>query len=134
VLIVDDQEMIRTILASFLKSWGFTTHIARDLISACRMVVSDGPFDVIICNYDLPDGNAYNLVDWMREQGLVVPTVVPYGNPPPTNEHKDNVKLLSRPFDPLELREVIEHAAHEGASKRTRSARRRRKPAAASSR
>jgi DNA-binding NtrC family response regulator len=125
VLIVDEQEMIRTILASLLQSWGFTTHIARDLLSACRMVVSDGPYDAIICNYDLPDGNAFNLVDWMHEQELVVPTIVPYGALPPMEEPQGNVKLLSKPYDPVELRQAIERAASESGRGNLRTTRRR---------
>jgi len=125
VLIVDEQDMIRNILAAMLQSWGFTTRIARNLTGACRMVVSDGPFDAIICNYDLPDGNAFDLVDWMHEQQLEVPTVVPCGALPPMREPGDSVKMLAKPFDPLELREAIEHAARDGASRGGRTMRRK---------
>jgi DNA-binding NtrC family response regulator len=105
--------MIREILCRILQSWGMVTHTAPNLISACRAVVTEGPFDVIICNYDLPDGNAYNLVDWIHEQGLKVPTLVPYGTLMPTSApHHREVKLLAKPFDPVDLRAAIENLTH----------------------
>jgi len=112
VLIVDQEDMIRTVLGTLLRSWGFTTCCATSLIAACRMVISDGPFDAIICNYDLPDGNAFNLVEWMIRQQVEVPTLVPYGALPPMAPAPDNVRLVSKPFDPEELRAAIERAQH----------------------
>ena len=116
--------MIRLILASLLNSWGFTTHTAFNLFGACRMVVSEGPFDAIVCNYELPDGNAFDLVNWMQEQQLEVPTIVPYGALRPITEPEDNVTLLAKPFDPSELREAIEHAGRNGASRGARAGKR----------
>ncbi|EDY16640.1 response regulator receiver protein [Chthoniobacter flavus Ellin428] len=110
VLIVDQDDMIRTVLCTMLRSWGFSTCAAATLIGACRTVVSDGPFDAIICNYDLPDGTAFNLVEWMTTQQLEVPTLVPYGALPPTSPAPDNVRLVSKPFDPEELRTAIDRA------------------------
>jgi DNA-binding NtrC family response regulator len=112
VLIVDQDDMIRTVLCTLLRSWGFTACGAASLIRACRMVVSDGPFDAIICNYELPDGNAFDLVEWMTAQQVEVPTLVPYGSREPMAPAPHNVRLVSKPFDPEELRGAIDRAQH----------------------
>ena len=110
VLIVDQEDMIRTVLGTLLRSWGFTTCGAPSLIRACRLVVSDGPFDAIICAYELPDGNAFDLVEWMIAQQVEVPTLVPYGARQPISSAPRNVRMISKPFDPEELRGAIERA------------------------
>lgn len=110
VLIVDHDDIVRTVLCTLLRSWGITACSAATLIGACRTVVSDGPFDAIICTYELPDGNAFDLVEWMTAQQVEVPTLVPYGSPRPLSPPPDNVRLVSKPFDPEELRGVIERA------------------------
>jgi DNA-binding NtrC family response regulator len=110
VLIVDQDDMIRKVLCTLLRSWGFTACSAPNLIGACRMVVSDGPFDAIVCNYDLPDGNAFDLVDWMTTQQIEVPTLVPYGSQQPTSPAPNNVRLVPKPFDPEELHNAIDRA------------------------
>lgn len=110
MLIVDEDEIVRTVLATLLQSWNYTTTIARNLIGACHLVISDGPFDAIVCNYELPDGNAFDLFYWMQEQELEVPTIVPYGALRPMTAPQANVKLLEKPLDPAELRVAIEGA------------------------
>jgi len=115
VLIVDEQLMIRSIITSFAHSWGFTARGAASLSGACRMIVSDGPFDGVICNYELPDGDAFDLVDWMHEQGLEVPTIVPYDGSRPKKVPRATVTMLAKPFDPVDMREALERASHGGA-------------------
>lgn len=126
ILIVDAQDIIRSVLCHLLQSWGFTTRAVGNLACACRMVVSDGPFDAIVCNYDLPDGNAFDLIEWMREQQLEVAAIVPFGTRPPMSRPPGNVKLMSKPFDPLELRDAIDRAARKRAGNIGRATHRRR--------
>jgi DNA-binding NtrC family response regulator len=108
VLIVDSQEMIRSLLCRMLKSWGLACQAAPDLLSAYRAMVSEGPFDAVVCEYELPDGNASNLIALMREHGLAAPTVVPVGSLASAGKPEAGVKLLTKPFDPIELRRVLE--------------------------
>lgn len=117
VLVVDSQAMIRTVLTSLLQSWGYRGHPADGLIAACRAVVSEGPFDAVICNAELPDGTAFDLIRWMRGHDLHVPTIIPYGVALPGQlEAQENVTLLAKPFDPAKL-----HAAIQGTEARLAS-------------
>ena len=129
VLVVDEQQIIRSILTSFVHSWGFTARAAADLSGACRMIVADGPFDDVICNYELPDGNAFDLVDWMHEQGLEVPTIVPYNASRAVKAPRATVTMLTKPFDPADIRDAIERPGHRGTACGTRPAGRKRSAA-----
>jgi CheY-like chemotaxis protein len=108
VLIVDSQEMIRSLLCRMLKSWGLACHPAPNLMSAYRAALWDGPFDAVVCDYELADGNAYNLIALMREHGVTAPTVVPVGSCVAKTRHEAGVEYLAKPFDPIELREALE--------------------------
>jgi DNA-binding NtrC family response regulator len=108
VLVVDSQEMVRTLLCRILTTWGFACHPASSLLSAYRAVLTEAPFDAVVCDYELPDGNAYNLVSLMREHGLKAPTVAPVGSLAPMAPPDSGVELLRKPFDPSELKTALE--------------------------
>ena len=110
VLIVDSQEMVRSLLCRMLKSWGLACHPAPDIFSACQAALSDGPFDAVVCDYELPDGNAYNLIEHMRRHGFKAPAVVPVAALAPTLRPQAGVELLAKPFDPTELRGALERS------------------------
>jgi DNA-binding NtrC family response regulator len=110
VLIVDSQEMVRSLLCRMLKSWGLDCHPAPDIFSACQAVLSEGPFDAVVCDYELPDGTAYNLIAHMRKHRMKTPAIVPVGALAPTVRPEAGVELLAKPFDPTELRGALERS------------------------
>ena len=124
VLIVDSQEMVRSLLCRMLKSWGLACHPAPDIFSACQAALSDGPFDAVVCDYELPDGNAYNLIEHMRRHGFKAPAVVPVAALAPTVRPQAGVELLAKPFDPIELKGALERTL--GVSLRTAAERKER--------
>ncbi len=63
ILIIDDEDKLRTLLSRIIKLEGFTVREAPDLKSAKKMLEKDQP-DVILCDVKLPDGNG---VDFVRE-------------------------------------------------------------------
>jgi len=105
VLIVDGQEMIRSLLCRMLKSWGLDSHPVPDLLSACRAVVSEGPFDAVVCDYELPDGNVCAMVALMREDEVAP---APAGSVDGAMQPETGVELLTKPFDPIELKRALE--------------------------
>jgi DNA-binding NtrC family response regulator len=110
VLIVDSQEMVRSVLCRMLKSWGLGCHPASNLLGAYRAVMSEGPFDAVVCDYELSDGNAFDLAALMRERGITAPMVAPVGSPEPLAKPAAGVELLAKPFDPIELKRALERA------------------------
>ena len=75
VLIVEDEETIRQAIASFLEAKGFETVTAADCQEAERCVRSLRP-DVAVLDYNLPDGNALDLMSRLRSADASLPFIV----------------------------------------------------------
>jgi DNA-binding NarL/FixJ family response regulator len=55
LLLADDHEMVRDALASYLSNEGGAEVVtAADLPSARRFLADDGPFDIVLLDYDMP--------------------------------------------------------------------------------
>jgi DNA-binding NtrC family response regulator len=75
VLVVDDEPLIRWSLTETLEQAGHTVAEAADAVSASRSVAGNGPFDVVVLDYRLPDSNDLNLLRTIRN-GSPAPAVV----------------------------------------------------------
>ena len=87
VLVVDDEALIRWSLTEILTESGHSVVEAGDGASALRAVQADGPFDVILLDYRLPDSNDLNLLAAVRRTapGSVVIMMTAYGTPEVTS-------------------------------------------------
>lgn len=65
---MDDESLIRWSLAEVLVESGHSVIEAADGQSAIRALHSDGPFDVVVLDYRLPDSNDLNLLTTIRHQ------------------------------------------------------------------
>ncbi|MDR3764884.1 MAG: sigma-54 dependent transcriptional regulator [Acidobacteriota bacterium] len=79
VLIVEDDEDLLGVLTEHLSRRGFQTLHAAGVTSACDLISSASPA-VILCDYSLNDGNAFELLAWLRGHNLVTPIVVMTGH------------------------------------------------------
>ncbi len=61
VLIIDDEEKLRNLLARIVKLEGYIVFEAGDLRSALKMLQRE-EFDVVLCDVKLPDGNGVSFV------------------------------------------------------------------------
>lgn len=61
VLVVEDEEIIRTSLQEFLLSEGYEVHVAATVAEAIRQI-KEHDFSVAICDVQLPDGDGVNLL------------------------------------------------------------------------
>ena len=65
ILIIDDEEKLRGLLARIIKSEGFEVFEASDLKSGFKkMEIKD--IDVILCDVKLPDGNGVDFVQKIK--------------------------------------------------------------------
>ena len=83
ILIVDDEQQIRTLLARMMELEGYEVFQAADCKSALRQVETHAP-DVAICDVLLPDGNGVDLVTAIKKIAPAVEIVVltAHGNIP----------------------------------------------------
>lgn len=63
ILVIDDEDLIRNLLARMIELEGYKVWKASDCQSALKVLKAQ-PFDVVLCDVFLPDGNG---VDFIRE-------------------------------------------------------------------
>lgn len=79
VLIVEDDEDLLGVLTEHLSRRGFQTHHAGGVTSACDKISEISPA-VVLCDYSLRDGNAFELLAWLRGHNVMTPLVVMTGH------------------------------------------------------
>ncbi|MEX0900362.1 MAG: sigma-54 dependent transcriptional regulator [Gammaproteobacteria bacterium] len=102
ILIVEDDDALRQLLADELAEHGYTVETAPG-IKAARQFLSASPCDVVISDLRLPDGNGMDLLESLRAQpgspGIVLITA--FGSVPQAVEalKKGADDFLTKPLD-----------------------------------
>lgn len=81
VLIIDDEEKLRSLLGRIIKAEGFEVFEAGDLKTGIKKL-EQHQIDVVLCDVKLPDGNGVNFVNKIKEFNplLEVILLTAYGN------------------------------------------------------
>lgn len=82
ILMVEDHEKFaQSVIAEFLHEHEVTVVGGVDV---AKQRLKDGNFDIVLVDYDLPDGKGDEVVRWMRVHDLAMPVVATssheYGN------------------------------------------------------
>jgi len=83
VLIIDDEEKLRTLLARIISLEGFEVHQTADCKAAWKKL-EQADIDVILCDVKLPDGNGVELAKKIKDK-FSIPEIIlltAYGNIP----------------------------------------------------
>ena len=110
VLVVDDDMLVRFSTAGILESWGCHVSVAEDL-QEVNEKYSEAHFELVICDYRLPDGDGLALADRIKEHCEIQPAfILISGDTAPeilqaTNERGHH--LLHKPVRPAKLRSLI---------------------------
>jgi DNA-binding NtrC family response regulator len=83
LLIIDDEEKLRSLLARLLKLEGYTVYEAGNLKSGFKAISVEDP-DVILCDVKLPDGNGVDFTTSIKNKYPVTEIILltAYGNIP----------------------------------------------------
>lgn len=125
VLIIDDEEKLRTLLARIISLEGFEVHQAADCQSALKKL-EHNDIDIVLCDVKLPDGNGVELSKKIKDTYplLEVILLTAYGNIPDgvqaikngafdyITKGDDNNKiipLLNRAIEKVELAKRVRH-------------------------
>jgi DNA-binding NtrC family response regulator len=57
---------MRELLGQYFRQWAYTTVTAGTLGEARKAVLTQGPFKMVVCDFDLPDGNGLQFFSWLR--------------------------------------------------------------------
>src|ERR1700743_3840190 len=81
VLIIDDEEKLRSLLARIIRLEGFTVLEAETMKAGLRLLDKED-IDVVLCDVKLPDGNGVEVVRDIRAKRPSVETILltAYGN------------------------------------------------------
>ncbi len=93
-LVVEDDELVRNGTSGLLASWGCQVETAENMAAVKRK--NTRQFDLIICDYRLPDGNGLELFDYIHEHCQLKPVFV----------------LISGDTSPEILQQVVAHGLH----------------------
>lgn len=106
---------MRSMLIRVLISWGLIVRHADDLETAVRAVLVWGPFDVVICDQELPDGNGLIFLRWLREQVITIPFLLISGRPPSTAPKPSaRFDFLAKPFNLSQLLHALDRLLPDG--------------------
>jgi two-component system NtrC family response regulator len=81
ILVIDDEEKLRSLLARILKAEGFDVLEASDTRAALK-VAAQSELDAVLCDVKLPDGNGVDLVSKLKALNPLTEVILltAYGN------------------------------------------------------
>ncbi|WP_297297894.1 response regulator [uncultured Methylovirgula sp.] len=110
VLIVEDEWLVREMMADVLEETGFTVSLAASAAEALRVLRRDPPIDLVVSDIEMPgvlDG--VDLARLLRSQRPEIGVVMVSGCRPRTLP--PGVLFLAKPFVPAELLRVLSDLA-----------------------
>ena len=113
ILVVDDEPFIRSMIERTLSVVGYRTGQAASGEDALAMIESEaGGYDMVIMDYALGGLSGLEVLQVMRQHGLSMPVLMISGylGPQVTEQTLSlgRVKVLTKPFQPNELLEMVE--------------------------
>ncbi len=109
-LVVDDDLLVRTSTGGILSSWGCQVSLAESR-QEVREKYAQSHFDLVICDYRLPDGSGLELFDRINELcDAPPPFILVSGDTAPEVLQAANERglhLLHKPVRPAKLRSLI---------------------------
>ncbi len=114
IMVVDDEEDIRTLLAMFLRREGATVAQADSVIGAKEFLKTEAEFNIIVCDYKMPGGSGKELILWLKENhysGGVVLITGHLDNASPEIANIQPDMLLQKPisFDQIVIKVIELH-------------------------
>jgi DNA-binding NtrC family response regulator len=127
ILVVDDEQVIRLAVASFLEAHGFDVLQAPDAATAQIVFRSKRP-DVVVCDFALPDGDALELLERFHSVDPECPVIVLTGHASVDLAvraiQEGASHFLTKPVDLPALQTVIDRVLENQTLKRKETARR----------
>jgi DNA-binding NtrC family response regulator len=123
VLIIDDEEKLRTLLSRIIRLEGMTV-LEADTLKGANRLLGKEDIDVVLCDVRLPDGNGVDFVRELKIRHPLVETILltAYGNIPDGVEAMKNgafdyiskgddndkiIPLLSRALEKVQLQKQV---------------------------
>ncbi len=123
VLLVDDEEGVRELVAGSLRAMGFdVTECANGQDALQRAIDDPRPFDLVVCDVVMPRMGGQALFEELRARGRTDPFLFVSGYTDRSDEflerHADEVELLGKPFLLRQLEERVAEIMRKGGGRR----------------
>ncbi|NLF96138.1 MAG: response regulator [Candidatus Riflebacteria bacterium] len=118
-LIVDDNESNRIILQHMLSEWGLTCVLAQDATSSLSAIRTEQPFDLLICDYHMPDLDGITTIKQIRDAavstGHEMPIILLHSSSDDSSLYSRCNEIginfhLTKPVQKYHLLSVLQHA------------------------
>jgi CheY-like chemotaxis protein len=107
VLVVDDEEMVRTVITKLLTLHGHTVHQVSSGPEALDFVASEAP-DIVFTDYGMPEMSGAELAKQLREQVPALPIVLISGDTETRDAAPFVDAVIDKPFKLDDLASAIQ--------------------------
>ena len=112
ILVIDDDPMVRRVLSMLLSSAGHTGDAVGRVDAGQEMLATD-PYDLILLDLNLRDGNGFDLLTHVREDlHLTTPVIILSGMQQEANVvrglGRGAVAFVAKPFDAQAILELVD--------------------------
>ena len=111
ILLVDDEEAIRTLVGTALESLSYKVILCNDGTEALERIDENPDLDLILLDFEMPNMNGHHVVSHMDQQDLTIPVVFITGMQGEQKEKNDDFlgrPVLFKPFSLKELQQTVE--------------------------
>jgi CheY-like chemotaxis protein len=112
ILIVEDEELVQTVIAGHVEDMGFEVELAGSGAEAKnKMLLRSGSIDAAIIDMGLPDARGDGLVNELRAIYPTLPIVISSGYDKAAMQAQfaqaRNIEFLTKPYTQFDLREAL---------------------------
>jgi two-component system response regulator PilR (NtrC family) len=113
ILVVEDEISMRETLKCLITHWCYEVVLAESLQEAKQRILEQSPFDLIVSDFLLPDGDGKQFFCWLREEcSIEVPFLMLSGNY--ALQPEDAFEFVAKPFSIHQLRCVLDRMSGHG--------------------
>jgi CheY-like chemotaxis protein len=120
ILVVDDNESNRKLLALLLDNAHYDVHLAADGCEAVDAMLK-GVFDAVVTDWDMPRLNGSEFIALSRILWPDTPVIIVSAHAvhPGDGVHRQAFAWIQKPYEPQELLQVLHTAVHTFAQRRS---------------
>lgn len=108
VLVVDDDDLVREVVAAVLSGTGYEVEPARNGAEALDLVAERGPFHLILLDVQMPVLDGWSTIEGLRARGCDTPIVMMSGHATESEALWGGAEaLLAKPFDHARLVDAV---------------------------
>jgi DNA-binding response OmpR family regulator len=111
ILVVEDEELVRALLVSYLEEFGFEADVAASAAEAkATLAQLEGALDAVLLDVGLPDARGDALLGELRAHypSLAVVISSGYDRPALASVELPGIEILRKPFSQVQLLSALE--------------------------